>query len=89
MMPSAFDEENAVLDPPPGGRMGIESLSVCQTVDHVGTPVVVSCWKATREELDEIARTGRVWLIIMGETMAPAHVLGSSPFHVEDDSDVP
>lgn len=31
-------------------------------------------------EIDEIMRTGKVWLVILGTTMPPALVTGFSPF---------
>ncbi len=79
--PTSFDESNAVLSKPPDmTHEECESLSVCKTIDADSTPVVISCWKLTREELEEINRTGRVWLGILGETMPPAWIAGQSPF---------
>ena len=78
--PASFDESNAVLDRPQG--MTDEEcapLSVCRATTPEGYPVVVSCWKLTREELDEINRTGRVWLMLWGVTMPPAYVTGTKP----------
>lgn len=85
MIPSAFDEENGLLSPPAGvSEADVTSLSV-----HFGnirepngelTPVVVSCWKPTKEELDEINKTGRVWLIVYGQTMPPAAIGGFNPW---------
>jgi len=80
-VPSAFDEETAVLDKPPGlTHDQCECLSVWQGRDQDGLPMVISCWKPTRAELDEIIRTGRVWLGIYGVTMPPAWVNGHHPF---------
>lgn len=81
MIPASFHESNHVLDKPEGmTRDQCEALSVCCCPDSNGFPVVISCWKPTAEELAEIQRTGRVWLMIWGVTMPPACVLGSSPF---------
>lgn len=77
MTPTGFDEDNSVLDPPPG--VVCASLSVWRG-ESDGTPMVISCWKPSREELDEIVRTGRVWAIVVGETMPPIAVQGISPF---------
>jgi hypothetical protein len=78
---TAFDEDNCVLGPPPGvGEQEVHSLSVFRGVNDFGQPVVVSCWKPTAEELAEINRTGRVWLIVMGQTMPPAILEGQNPF---------
>lgn len=77
---TSFDESNHHLGPPKG-----VSEDECYTLSTWqgpldGQPVVVSCWKFTAEELAEINRTGRVWLMIWGATMPPACVLGTSPF---------
>ena len=81
MIATAFDEDNTVLGPPPGMTEDqVYSLSVFRGKDESGTPLVVSCWKPTADELAEIIKTGRVWLVIHGETMPPAYLSGISPF---------
>lgn len=81
MIASAFDEDNFVLGPPPGvSDEVVHSLSVFRGVNAEGDPIVVSCWKATKDELAEINRTGRVWLVVMGQTMPPAYLDGINPF---------
>lgn len=81
MEASAFPEENTVLDAPDGVSIDrCNPLSACRTVMDDGTPVVISCWRPTKEEMEEMARTGRVWLMIWGHTMFPAKVMGVSPF---------
>ncbi len=80
MVPTAFDEDNDVLGPPKGlTEDDVTSLSIHRGVVN-GHAVVVSCWKASKEELAEIARTGRVWLVVAGGTMYPAYLLGTNPF---------
>lgn len=81
MNTSAFDEENGVLDGPPGMSPDeCECLSVYRGKDNDGFDVVISCWKPTPEEWEEMRRTGRVWLVVCGRTMPPVAVLGKSPF---------
>ena len=81
MVPSGFDQENGVLDPPIGmDATDCHALSVWRGLTYGDTPVVISCWKVTAEELEEIRRTGRVWLYIMGTTMPPAYPTGFNPF---------
>lgn len=78
---ASFDEANVVLDKPQGmSYEECEALSVWRGPTQGGNPVVVSCWKLTQEELEEINRTGRVWLMLYGETMQPAIVCGVKPF---------
>lgn len=81
MVPTGFDEENGVLNPPPGMSPDeCEALSVWRGPQENGTPVVISCWKPTAEELAEINRTGRVWLLVLGLTMPPIQPTGHYPF---------
>lgn len=80
MNPTSFDESNHVLGAPKG--MSADEclpLSVCMT-SNGQHDVVVSCWKVTAEELEEIKKTGRVWLIVCGKTMPPVWLNGTSPF---------
>lgn len=80
MVPTAFDEENGVLDPPPGvSTEECEALSVFRGKLPSNIPVVISCWKLTTEEWEEVRKTGRVWLAIAGHTMPPAFVTGQKP----------
>jgi hypothetical protein len=55
-------------------------LPVCATSMQDGTPVLISCWKVTAEELREIERTGRVWVLVAGHSMPPISPTGHCPF---------
>lgn len=78
---ASFPESNAVLDKPRDMTYEqCEAASVFKGVSSDGHPIVVTCWKATQAELDEINRTGRVWLYVYGETMPPCAVGGENPF---------
>lgn len=81
MIASDFPESNLVLHAPSG--MTAEEctpLNVFRGADANGQGVVISCWKITREELAEVARTGRIWLGIIGQTMPPVYMSGTNPF---------
>jgi hypothetical protein len=80
VFPSSFEESNCVLNPPEGLEEEIDCLSVFRGVNDAGMPVVISCWKPTREELEEILQTGRIWLVIAGKTQPPALLQGHNPF---------
>lgn len=82
MIPTSFEGENCVLDPPKGMSLDdCEVLNVFRGVGHNNNiPIVISCWKPDKAELEEIIKTGRVWLVIMGNTMPPAFLSGISPF---------
>ena len=81
MIPSAFDEENCILDPP-RGMSNEDCLSMSVWVGPLadGSPAVISCWKVTAEELEEIKRTGRVWLMVLGSGSPPMYITASKPF---------
>lgn len=90
MQPANFDESNHVLDKPASmSREQCDALSVWVGPDSNGLPVVISCWKPTKEELAEIQKTGRVWLIVWGITMPPACVLGEKPFVAPPENNSP
>lgn len=80
MIATSFDESNAVLGKP--REMNDDEcccLSVLRTATESGTPVVVSCWKLTQEELATVLKTGRIWLTVVGETMPPVALDGIKP----------
>lgn len=81
----SFPESDAVLDKPNGMTYeDCSALSILRVQTADGMPAVVSCWKLTAEELAEINRTGRVWLMIYGVTMPPSVVCGEKPFTVQE-----
>jgi len=41
---------------------------------------VVSCWQLTQEECEEIGRTGKIWLGVLGASTPPAWLSGINPF---------
>lgn len=84
MIATAFDEETGVLDAPPGVSPEECSMLSVWRGSMEGTPVVISCWKPTAEEWEEMRRTGRIWLIIQGRTMPPVCPTGISPFPVQE-----
>lgn len=78
--PASFDESTGYLSRPANMTdEECEPLSIAR-VGCDGTLTIISCWKLTKEELEEINRTGRVWLGICGMTMPPAWISGSNPF---------
>ena len=98
MIPIAFDEENAYLDVPPDAGNNVEPMPVHRRliVDRVVdgeefcVPELICCWKVeSREELDEILRTGLVWLVIRAPTTYPVSVQGISPFEKENSDELP
>lgn len=96
MIPTSFDEANDVLSAPDGISPNIVGpLNVLKTEILNGPPTVISCWKITQEEVGEIQRTGRIWLMVMGTTMPPVQLCGIKPFvcmgeinKTDEDSDI-
>lgn len=79
MEPSSFPEANAILGPPRGSTEDdVGSLFVWRGL-YDGKRVVLSCWRLSQEELEEVKRTGRVWVYLWGESMPPALVSGEHP----------
>lgn len=81
MVPASFDEANVVLGKPPNmGPDTCDPLTVLRTTNVNDLPVVISCWKMTPAEMEEVQRTGRVWLVVVGHTMPPVAIDGCKPF---------
>lgn len=83
MVPASFEESNCVLGRP--AELNDDEctcLSVLMTETVSGTPVVISCHKLTTGELEEIQRTGRVWLTVIGQGMPPVVLNGIKPFYI-------
>lgn len=81
MIPASFDESNTVFSKPENMTDDeCDPLSVLKGHDTNGNLVVISCWKCTKEELEEINRTGRVWLTVYGGGMPPVSLSGIKYF---------
>lgn len=80
-----FENRTLVLGAPPDWKEGdCYGLPVAQTMAPLPsgelTPVLISCWKLSPEEIEEVTRTGVVYLQICGVGMSPVSVYGISPF---------
>ena len=45
--------------------------------------VSLSCWKLTREEVQYVIDTGKVWLRVWGTPHPPVNVSADDPWHAE------
>lgn len=45
-----------------------------------GSPCIISCWQLTPAELDEVNRTSRVYLHILGHAQPPVYLSPERPF---------
>jgi hypothetical protein len=47
------------------------------------TPVIISCWRFAKEDLEEIQRTGCIYLSICGHGMPPVSLFTENPFDIQ------
>lgn len=80
MKPVPFDQVNKTFTAPPGMEESCGDLPVWQGRDTDGTPLIISCWELTKEEIIQIANTGRVYLSVVGTQQPPVSVMAESPF---------
>lgn len=86
MVATSFPESNNSLSPPDGlTEDQVSSLAVWQGMAPSEgveglVPMCISCWKPTKEEMEEFQRTGRVWLFVWGLTMPPCSLSMITPF---------
>lgn len=81
MLPTTFLNSNFVFQKPKS--MTDEDcfdLPVYKGVDQAGTPVIVSCWRFSKEDLEEIQKTGCMYLQIVGNGMPPVTLFTEDPF---------
>lgn len=49
--------------------------------DHGNTaPTIISCWKLSKEDLEEIQKTGVIWLSISNTGVPPVSLFTENPF---------
>jgi len=83
---ASFDESEAVLGRPNDVRADdCDPLCISRRLIQ-GFAAVISSWKLTQEELDEVNRTGRIWVGVMGITMPPIMVGGNKADFVTPDN---
>lgn len=77
MKPCVFAEANVTLKAPPGMEGEVGDLPVHRSDEPA---LVVSCWELEPGDMEEIRRTGRVWLSVQGRTHPPLCVTARAPF---------
>lgn len=86
MLPISFPQQNIVFTKPAGmsddqcGDLCVWKGNV--SIDEAGNtmPALISCWKLSKEDLEEIQKTGTIWLSITGEVMPPVSLFTETPF---------
>lgn len=83
-----FPGANVRLDAPPGLEEQVHDIVAYKGPCTCGDcpEQVVTCWRLSPEELEQVKKTGVVWLYLMGPSMQPAYIGTDSPFHQEDQS---
>ena len=85
MFPCSFTEANQIYDKPESMSYDeCEALNTFIGLSADGVPVIISCWKPTREELNEINKTGRIWCFHYGTILPPHALAGNNPFKPEE-----
>lgn len=81
MQASDFHESNATMDTPRDADPDeVKPLRVWKGEGAEGAYQTISCFKPTQDEIDEVQRTGRVWLHILGQGMPPVYLGARNPF---------
>lgn len=81
MLPTTFNGSNFTFTKPQG--MTDEQcmdLPVYKGKDSDGFPVIISCWRFSKEDLEEIQKTGSMYLCITGHGMPPVSLFTENPF---------
>jgi len=81
MIPVDFPNRNFVYTKP--ANMTDEQCSdlpVFKGESSDGFPVIISCWRFSKEDMEEIQRTGCIYLSITGHGMPPVSLFTESPF---------
>ncbi len=89
MQPIDFQQKNFVFKRPDGlTEEECGDLAVFRGNDTKGLPVIISCWKLTEKELEEVKSKGVVWLTVYGTGTPPVYISGETPF-IKNENDVP
>lgn len=51
--------------------------------ESIGCACLISCWEFTEKEKEEIAKTGKVWVKVLGEVASPISISGDGFNEVE------
>ncbi len=79
MTPVKFSGYTGVLQAPES-MPDVMPLPFFRGEDTEGVPVVISCWELTESELQEVIKTKRVWLSVVGRSAPPVRVSAETPF---------
>lgn len=81
MIRTNFPESNVIISPPEGmteDEAGGSAFAY-KGISENGVPLIITCWKPTLDEIDNMMEGGRVWLVVMGHIVSPAVVTAINP----------
>lgn len=67
MKPVKTENSNAVLK----GYGNVADLPITRLVYEDGSRAVESCWELSKEELEQVIKTGKVYFVCIGNTHPP------------------
>jgi hypothetical protein len=84
MLPNEdFVEANQLMKKPQSMPECMD-LKVWKGNQQDGTPVIISKWKPSKEDLEELNKGGDVYLYIIGNGMPPVSLQCNNPFYFLD-----
>ena len=78
--PVGFEGANCVIQAPEG----VPSEECCDLECFTAPGRIISCWRLSPEELNQITETGVVWLEVQGDRTPPVVVSGKALMTVGD-----
>lgn len=79
MKPVKFEQANFDWGAPQGQEENVGSMPAYKgTEGGTNWPVSISCWELSQEEMEEVKRTGKVWLRVYGPQRHPVVSIGTS-----------
>lgn len=81
MIPIEFEHSNKNYTKPDSMTdEECQDLPVWEGNYQNGQHVIISCWQLSKEDIEEIQRTGVVWLHVVGYQQPPVCVEATNPF---------
>lgn len=81
MLAVEFNQQNLILNKPEGMQdTECSPLPVHRGLDANNYPFMVSCWQLSKEDLEEINRTGIIWLHVVAIGHPPVLLTTENPF---------
>lgn len=71
MIPIPFHERERVLAPPTGKHDEIAGLRIVDATYYDGSPMMISCWQLSDEDLETIIKTRKIYHAVLGNTHSP------------------